>query len=124
MKNEYMRPALELPLPVVEGTLSGDPVRVGAANGVASTNRGEGGNTATHASVVIDERSYEYEVAGAITGPFTPVYLTARAGTTAPVLSTTGTGNPWGFTIPKADESGVRTATSGLAVVTPARPRA
>ena len=124
MKNEYMRPALELSLPVVEGTLSGDPVRVGAANGVAATNRGEGFNPATHASVVIDERSYEYPVTGAIAGPFTPVYLTARAGATAPVLSTTGTGNPWGFTIPKAGETGARTATSGVAVVTPARPRA
>ena len=35
MKNEYMRPAVELSLPVVAGTKSGDPVRVGAVNGVA-----------------------------------------------------------------------------------------
>ena len=121
MKNEYTRPAVGLSLPVVEGTLSGDPVRVGAANGVAATNRGEGSNPATHASVVIDERSYEYPVTGAIAGPFTAVYLTARAGATAPVLSTTGTGNPWGFTIPKAGETGARTATSGVAVVRPAQ---
>ena len=121
MKNEYMRPAVELPLPVVEGTLSGDPVRVGAVNGVAATNRGEGFNTATHASVVTDARSYEYEVGGAIAGPFTPVYLTARDGTTAPSLSVTGTGAPWGYTVPKAGETGARTATTGVAVVRPAQ---
>lgn len=121
MKNEYMRPALELSLPVVAGTVSGDPVRVGAVNGVAATNRGEGFNPDTHASVVTDARSYEYEVAGAITGPFTPVFLTARSGATAPVLSVSGSGAPWGYTVPKAGETGVRTATSGLAIVRPAQ---
>ena len=35
MKNEYMRPAAELSLPVVADTKAGDPVRVGAINGVA-----------------------------------------------------------------------------------------
>ena len=121
MKNEYMRPALELSLPVVAGTVSGDPVRVGAVNGVAATNRGGGFNPDTHASVVTDARSYEYEVAGAITGPFTPVYLTARSGATAPVLSVSGSGAPWGYTVPKAGATGVRTATSGLAIVRPAQ---
>ena len=121
MKNEYMRPAVELSLPVVAGTVSGDPVRVGAANGVAATNRGEGFNPATHASVVIDERSYEYPVTGAIAGPFTPVYLTARSGATAPVLSVSGSGAPWGYTVPKAGQTGSRTATSGLAIVRPAQ---
>lgn len=121
MKNEYMRPATELSLPVVEGTVSGDPVRVGAVNGVAATDRGAGGNVETHASVVTDARSYEYEVAGAIEGPFDLVYITARDGSTAPVLSTTGTGNPWGYTVPKAGESGVRAATSGVAIVRPAQ---
>ena len=121
MKNEYMRPAVELSLPVVAGTVSGDPVRVGAANGVAATNRGEGFNPATHASVVTDARSYEYPVTGAIAGPFTPVYLTARSGATAPVLSVSGSGAPWGYTVPKAGETGARTATSGLAIVRPAQ---
>lgn len=120
-KNEYMRPAVELSLPVVAGTKSGDPVRVGAVNGVAHTNIGEGGNAPGNASVVTDARSYTYEVAGAIAGPFTPVYLTARAGATAPVLSTTGTGAAWGYTVPKAGESGQRAATSGIAVVRPAQ---
>lgn len=126
MKNEYMRPAVELSLPVVAGTKSGDPVRVGAVNGVAATDRSEtsapaGGNPVGNASVVTDARSYTYEVAGAIAGPFTPVYLTARAGATAPVLSTTGSGAPWGYTVPKVGETGARTATSGQAVVRPAQ---
>lgn len=121
MKNEYMRPATELSLPVVASTKSGDPVRVGVLNGVAATNIGEGGNIATNASVVSDSRSYEYEVAGAIAGPFTPVFLTARAGATAPILSTTGSGAPWGYTVPKVGESGVRAGTSGVAVVRPAQ---
>lgn len=121
MRNEYMVPATELSLPVEEGTESGDPVTVGAFNGVAATNIGEGGNVETHASVVTDARAYTYEVDGAIAGPGTPVYLTARSGSTAPILSTTGTGDPWGYTVPKAGESGERTATSGVAVVRPAQ---
>lgn len=126
MRNEYMRPATELSLPVVEGTVSGDPVKVGALNGVAATHRATtdapaGGNPVGNASVVTDARSYELEVDGAIEGPGTPVYLTARSGSTAPTLSTTGEGDPWGYTIPKVGETGARTATSGLAVVRPAQ---
>lgn len=126
MKNEHMRPAVELSLPVVASTKSGDPVRIGVVNGVAATNRSEtgnivGSNPVGNASVVTDARSYTYEVAGAIAGPFTPVFLTARAGATAPILSITGTGSPWGYTVPKVGESGVRAATSGVAVVRPAQ---
>ena len=122
MRNEYMRPATELSLPVPEGTVSGDPVRVGAVNGVAATNRGGGGNAPTHATVVTDARSYLLEVGGTIAGPFTPVYLTPRGeGGAAPVLSTTGTGDPWGYTVPKVDETGARTADTGAAVVRPAQ---
>lgn len=124
MKNEYQRPATELSLPVVAGTLSGDPVRVGVVNGVAATDRDAGGNPAGCATVVTDDRSYEYEVAGAIAGPFTPVFITARAGATAPVLTTTDPADgtaPWGYTVPKVGETGVRAATSGVAVVRPAQ---
>ncbi|CAN7195598.1 capsid cement protein [Knoellia sp. LjRoot47] len=121
MRNEYMRPATELSLPVVASTVSGDPVRVGSINGVAATNRGEGGNASTHATVITDQRAYLYEVGGAIAGPGTPVYLTARAGATAPILSTTASGAVWGHTIPKAGETGVRAATSGVVVVRPAQ---
>lgn len=126
MKNEYMRPGTGLSLPVVAGTKAGDPVRVGVVNGVAATDRSEtgalaGGNPVGNASVVTDPNLYTYEVGGAIAGPFTAVYLTARAGSTAPILSTTGTGAPWGYTVPKVGESGVRAATSGVAVVRPAQ---
>lgn len=121
MKNEYMRPAVELSLPVVAGTVSGDPVRVGVLNGVAATDAGDGGNARGNASVVSDARSYTYEVGGAIAGPFTAVYLTARDGATAPILSTAGTGDPWGYTVPKVGESGVRAGTSGVTVVRPAQ---
>ena len=124
MKNEYMRPATELSLPVVAGTVSGDPVRVGAFNGVAATGIGEGGNAAGNASVVTDARSYEYEVAGAIAGPGSPVFITARSGATAPVLSATDPADgtaPWGYTVPKVGESGVRAGTTGVAVVRPAQ---
>lgn len=121
MRNEYMRPATELSLPVVASTVSGDPVRVGSINGVAATNRGEGGNASTHASVVTDPRSYTYEVAGAIAGPGVPVYLVARSGATAPILQTTAAGAIWGYVIPKAGETGVRAGTTGVAVVRPAQ---
>jgi hypothetical protein len=109
---------------VVAGTVSGDPVRVGAVNGVAATSAGEGGNDAGFASVVTDARSYTYEVSGAIAGPFTPVFITARAGATAPVLTTTDPADgtaPWGYTVPKVGESGVRAATTGPAIVRPAQ---
>lgn len=124
MRNEHMRPADNLSLPVVAGTLSGDPVRVGAVNGVAATNRGEGGNPAGSATVVTDARSYLYEVAGAIAGPFTPVFITARNGAVAPVLTTTDPGGgakPWGYTVPRVGETGARAATTGVAAVRPAQ---
>lgn len=121
MKNAYMRPATELSLPVVAQTKSGDPVRVGSLNGVASTDIGAGGNPAGNASVDTRPNSYLYEVAGAIPGPGTPVYLVARSGATAPILQVTASGAIWGYTVPKVGETGVRAATSGVAVVRPAQ---
>lgn len=122
-RNEHMRPGTSLSLPVPPGTRSGDPVRAGAMNGVAATHVGEGDNAATHASVITanDVRAYTFEVAGAIAGPCEPVYLTPRAADAEPVLSTAGTGAPWGYTVPKPGESGVRAATAGVAVVRPAQ---
>ena len=118
----YMRPAMQLSLPVPAGTKSGDPVIVGAIAGVAVTNIGEGGNAATHASVDTSPNLWEYEVKNAIAGPGTPVYATARAGATAPILDTTAGGKPlWGYTVPKAGESGVRAGTSGVTTVCPAQ---
>lgn len=123
MKNLYMRHGASegTSMPVVAGTKSGDPVRVGTINGVAATNIGEGGNSAGNATVVSAPDDYLYEVAGAIAGPGTAVYLTARAGATAPILSVTASGAVWGYTIPKVGETGVRAATSGVTVVRPAQ---
>lgn len=119
MRNEYMSPAEDLSLPVPAGTRAGDPVKVGALCGVAATNVGEGGNPAGCATVLSDSRLYEYEVAGGISGPCVPVWLTPRAGAAAPVLSTTGAGPHWGYTVPRVGESGVRAATSGVVAVRP-----
>lgn len=124
MLNKYMRPAEDLSLPVPAGTRSGDAVRVGAFRGVASTHIGEGGNTDTHASVDLTTSSYEFEVSGAIPGPGTAVYLTPRDGSTAPALTATDPANgsePWGYTVPKVGESGIRVATEGPAIVRPAQ---
>lgn len=126
MKNLYMRHGASegTTLPVVAGTLSGDPVRVGKINGVAATDRGAGGNASGNATVVTAADDYIYEVAGAIAGPGTPVFITARNGATAPILTTTDPGNgavPWGYTVPKVGETGVRAGTSGKTVVRPAK---
>ena len=107
--------------PAFGGPKPGAPARVGAANGVPATDIGKGGNAAGNASVDTRPNAYLYEVGGAIAGPFTPVYLTARAGATAPILSTTGTGAPWGYTVPKAGETGSRAGTSGVVAVRPAQ---
>ena len=62
-----------------------------------------------------------YPVTGAVSGPGTPVYLTPRAGATAPVLSTTASGAIWGYTVPKVGESGVHAAGTRELVVRPAQ---
>ena len=126
MKNLYMKHGASegTSLPVVAGTKSGDPVRVGVVNGGAATNISEGGNPTGSASVVSAPDDYLYEVAGAIAGPHTPVFITARNGAVAPILTTTDPGGgakPWGYTVPKVGESGSRAATSGVAVVRPAQ---
>ena len=58
-KNEHLRHANHVSLPVPAGTVSGDPVRVGILNGVAQTDRAStsnwgGGNAAGEASVWLD----------------------------------------------------------------------
>ena len=126
MRNLYMKHGASegTSLPVVASTKSGDPVRVGKLNGVAATDRGAGRHARPHASVVTAPDDYLYEVAGAIAGPGTPVFITARAGATAPILTTVDPGGgavPWGHTVPKVDETGVRAGTSGVAVVRPAK---
>lgn len=101
MKNEAFVPAENLSLPVPEGTVSGEPVKIGALVGVAATNRGEGGNIATHASVLLGgTRAYLIDVDGAIEGVGTPVYITDNR-----TLTVTGgeDGDLFGHTVCAAD---------------------
>lgn len=81
-KNLHMQEALKLSLPVPEGTKSGDPVKVGAFVGVAVTDRGDGGNAATHATVW-RHGSWNLSVTGAISNIGDPVYITAAGAITA-----------------------------------------
>lgn len=73
-------------LPVPEGTVSGDPVRVGAIAGVAKIDRQADGT----ATVWLDG-SYDFEVAGALTVGQV-VYISTAGALTA----TAGTNNPFG----------------------------
>lgn len=78
-KNEHLRHANHISLPVAAGTVSGDPVRVGILNGVAQTNRASvtdwaGGNTIGEASVWLDG-SHHLEVTGAVDEIGAPVYI-------------------------------------------------
>ncbi len=88
MKNEAIRPGTELSLPVPSGTKSGEPVKIGGLVGVAATDRGAGGNSATNASVLLDGRVYELDVDGAITGVGTPINITSTR-----TLTVTSSGN-------------------------------
>lgn len=73
-RNEHLRHANHISLPVPAGTVSGAPVRVGILNGVAETTRGEGGNPADHASVWLDG-SHFLPVTGAVAKVGDPVYI-------------------------------------------------
>lgn len=78
-KNEHLRHANHISLPVPAGTVSGDPVRVGILNGVAQTDRAStsnwgGGNAAGEASVWLDG-SHHLEVAGAVENIGDPIYI-------------------------------------------------
>ena len=78
-KNEHLRHANHVSLPVPAGTVSGDPVRVGILNGVAQTDRAStsnwgGGNAAGEASVWLDG-SHLLEVAGAVENVGDPIYI-------------------------------------------------
>ena len=91
-KNEHLRHANHVSLPVPAGTVSGDPVRVGILNGVAQTDRASatnwgGGNAVGEATVWLDG-SHHLEVAGAVSAIGTAVYITSDGS-----LTTTATGN-------------------------------
>lgn len=116
MKNEAYRPGGQLSLPVPSGTTSGDPVKVGGFCGVAATDRGAGGNIATHASVLIDGRVYEFDVDGAISSVGTPIYITSDRD-----LTVTATDNSlFGHSVCHADGSMSTKSTGvGKALVKP-----
>lgn len=82
-KNEHLRHANHVSLPVPAGTVSGDPVRVGVLNGVAQTDRATandwgGGNTTGEASVWLDG-SHHLPVTGAVENVGQAVYITDGA---------------------------------------------
>ena len=83
-KNQHLRHALHIELPVPSGTKSGDPVKVGAFVGVTITDRDAAGN-----ATVWRDGSWHLTVDGAVSGPGVPVYK-AEGSTT---LTTTATGN-------------------------------
>lgn len=116
MKNEIIRPGTELSLPVPAGTVSGDPVKVGSLVGVAATDRGKGGNIATHATVLLDGRVYAFDVDGAIAGVGTPIYIESDGD-----LTTTATSNTlFGHSVCHADGSyATKSAGVGKALVKP-----
>lgn len=90
--NEVFRDADHISLPVVAGTLSGDPVVVGQLVGVAQTKRGEGGNLPTHATVHL-KGAHKLVVDGAVTVIGSPVYYVGDGTTRNAQLTTTGTSN-------------------------------
>lgn len=132
MKNQvYANNIPGISLPVPAGTKSGDPVKVGSLVGVAATDRADStidpptvdsvaanssGNPDGYASVLTDG-GYLLTVAGAITAPGTPVYVT---GTGPFALSVTngGTDTVFGYTVPGPDNKyATKAAGSGPAVV-------
>lgn len=86
-KNTVFEDGDYLSLPVPSGVLTGEPVRVGGLNGVAQTDRGEGGNDAGNASVML-KGVHDLTVTDAIAAVGDPVYITA-----ARALTNVATGN-------------------------------
>jgi predicted RecA/RadA family phage recombinase len=88
--NERFRDADHLTLPVPSGTVSGDPVRVGALNGVAQTSRDEDGN-----ATVWLKGAYDLEVDGAVTDVGSPLYLDGKT----LVVAAGELGEPFGYAL-------------------------
>lgn len=80
-RNEHLRHANHISLPVPANTVAGGPVRVGILNGVAQTNRASstdwaGGNAVGEATVWLDG-SHHLDVVGAVAAIGDPVYILA-----------------------------------------------
>lgn len=87
-----------LSLPVISGTVSGDPVLVSGdltsgITGVALTDRGEGGNASGNASIQT-KGVVRIPVTGAVTVIGAPVYITA-----ANVVNVTNTNVLYGYAL-------------------------
>ena len=88
-KNRGKAHGLHIALPVPEGTKSGEPVLVnGYLPGVALTDRGDGGNIETEATVWRDG-TWILDVDGAVTDKGTRVFIVPATR----ALTTTATGN-------------------------------
>lgn len=91
MRNEVFYPndpSDKLSLPVIDGTVSGDPVVVGSIIGVAATDKGAGGNVADNASVWT-EGVYNLNVSTTVGAVGTALYFA----TGSKALTTTATAN-------------------------------
>ena len=88
--NEVFREADHISLPVIAGTKSGDPVKVGSLFGVAVTDRDSAGN-----ATVWRKGAFRLTVSDAVTGVGTPVYFTDGS----KQLSAAGTGTPFGYAL-------------------------
>lgn len=112
-KNEVYRLGQYFPLPVPEGTESGDPIRIGVLNGIAATGRGVEGNYPTHAS--FDNGGAWLVPVDIVTNPIAPgaaIYITG-----ANVLTNVATGNKlYGAFI---EDTNVAVGTQVLCVVKP-----
>lgn len=87
--NEHLHEAENLDLPVASGVKSGDPVQVGAINGVAIIDRQADGK-----ATVRTKGSYHFEVTGAVTQVGTAVYLDGKT-----VTTTAGEGEIFGYAL-------------------------
>jgi hypothetical protein len=97
-KNIIFEDGDNLSLPVISGTVSGDPVLVSGdltsgITGIALTTRGEGGNAAGNASVQ-RKGVARVSVTGAVTVIGAPVYITA-----ANAVNTTNTNVLFGYAL-------------------------
>jgi predicted RecA/RadA family phage recombinase len=96
-KNHAASNALHISLPVPDGTLSGEPVKVGSFVGVAITDKGAGGNAATDATVWRDG-SWRLEVDGEVTAIGQPIYITETR-TLTTIDDADGVDDLWGYAL-------------------------
>jgi predicted RecA/RadA family phage recombinase len=93
-RNEILRDADHLSLPVPADTAAGAPVLVGSIIGITQTKEGEGGNADGYASVW-RKGAHRVSVAGTVASVGLPIYITSSN-----TLTTTSTSNSlWGYAL-------------------------